>query len=283
MSVYEALSYEQLILEQDGTILTCKLSNAPDHTLTPKMEDELIDLLTRLQTDESIRVFVVTGEAEGYFLKYFELSELDKVIKESIGATMPYPGDDCPLTTHGEMGNMVQNLPQVTIAAINGICGGGAVELSLCFDIRLMATGDDTYTYGSPQTTFAIVPGGGAAVRYVRMLGTARALDLLLHGELMTPEKAHDIGLINRIYPKEAFRDCVREFAENLAARAPLALQGVKRLVRHIPDLSLQHALRMEMIEFGQISVTEDAKMALAAVENDPENYDPRNFDFKGC
>ncbi len=282
MSSYERIRYEQLLLQQDGTILTCKLSNSPDHTLTPKMEEELIDLLRRLATDDGIRVFIVTGAAEGYFLKYFELSELGKVIDESQHAEMPYPGENCPLTTHHELGNMVESLPQVTIAAINGICGGGAVELSLCFDFRLMATGDPSYTYGSPQTTFGIVPGGGAAVRYVRMLGTARALDLLLHGELMTPEKAHEIGLVNRIYPKEEFAQRVKEFSRNLAIRAPLGMQGVKRMVRRIPDLPLRHALRMEMVEFGRVAVTEDARMTIAAFERDPVGFDLSKLQFKG-
>ncbi len=195
---------------------------------------------------------------------------------------MPYPGENCQLTTHHEMGNMVENLPQVTIAALNGITGGGACELSLCFDFRLMATGDETYTYGSPQTTFGICPGGGAAVRYVRMLGSAKALDLLLHGELMTPEKALDVGLLSRVYPKEEFRKRVKEFAHNMAIRAPLGMQAVKRLVHHIPDLPLNHALRMEMVEFGKVAETEDAKMTIATFESDPENFDLEKLEFKG-
>ncbi len=282
LSPYANLAYEQLVLECQGPVLTCKLSNPPENTLTPKMEDELTDLLNRLRIDPGIRVLVVTGAAEGYFLKYFELSELDKVIDESVGAELPYPGENCPLTTHHEIGNMIETLPQVTIAAINGICGGGAVELSLCFDFRLMATGDPAFTYGSPQTTFGICPGGGAAVRYVRMLGTARALDLLLHGELMTPEVALAHGLVSRVYPKDEFRDRVREFAQNLAIRAPLGMQAVKRLVRRIPDLPLHHALRMEMIEFGRVAVTEDAQVALAAVMRDPEHFNLEKLSFKG-
>ena len=264
MSDYHHLKVERL----DG-VVTCSMSNPPKHTLNRATLAELLRLVDELAADPSQRVFILTGGEEGYFFKYFELTEL-------AGPEPAAPADETEpetLSVIHRLGLKIKALPQVTIAAINGIAGGGAVELSLSFDFRLMATGDPAFTYGSPQTTFGIVPCGGASVNYVRMLGPAVALDLLMHGDLMPPERALALGLVSRVYPKETFRKEVAAFAQNLASRAPLALQGVKRLVRAAPDLTYEEALLNEVQEFSKVIGTNDAKRALAAVIADDTNF----------
>lgn len=243
-------------------ILTCEMSNPGRHTLNRATLQEMAALVDRLSRDTSIRVFILTGGEEGYFFKHFELTELAEEKKENI----PQPS-----TIH-TLCRAIQALPQITIAAINGVAGGGAVELSLAFDFRLMATGDPTYTFGSPQTTFGIVPCGGASAHYVRMLGPALAMDLLVHGELMPPERALALGLVSRVYPKESFRAEVASFARNITSRAPLAMQGIKRLVLANVDASFEEAQMNEVHEYNKVINTDDARRALAAVLADPNN-----------
>lgn len=269
-------AYKHLLIEKRDHILTCRLSNPPKHTLNVAMLHELNELLDNLERDLDTRVFVVTGAADGVFLRWFELSEIETIGAQASAAAAAR-GEPPPLTVIQQLGCRIERLPQVTIAAINGFAAGGACGLSLCFDFRLMMSGDDRYMFGCPQTTFGITPCGGQSVRYVRMLGTARALDLLLHGTLLSPQEALEIGLVSRVFPRETYFEDVENFAANLAARAPLALRGVKKLVRRAPDLDMEAALRHEMEEYAKVVGTQDAKTAIAAVEA-MENPDPREF-----
>lgn len=273
--------YKHLIVTEQNHVLTCKLSNPPRHTLSIGVLNDINGLLDKLETDNETRVVVFTGAADGIFLRWFELTEIEQIGKQTQDIKMCGPGDTPKLTVIQELGNRIEKLPQVTIAAINGFAAGGACGLTLCFDFRLMMTGDDRYMFGAPQTTFGITTCGGQSVRYVRMLGTAKTLDLLLHGTLLSPEEALKIGLVSRVFPKETYYDEVDKFAQNLANRAPLALRGIKKLIHAAPDLTFMQGMCHEMIEYAKVVNTQDAKIALAAV-NAIENPDPRKFgEFK--
>jgi enoyl-CoA hydratase len=152
----------------------------------------------------------------------------------------------------------------VTIAALNGNAAGGGCELSLACDFRLMA--DGPYRYGLPETGVGIIPGAGGTQRMARLLGTARALDLVLHGTLLTPAQALEVGLVHRVYPPSEFRAEVARFAENLAARAPIALAAAKRAIRAGAEQPrLEDGLAIEQEEFGRTMRSKDAAGAMRA------------------
>lgn len=276
-------TYQHLIVEIEDRILTCRLHNPPRHTLNHAMLVELQHLLSRLEQDGEIRVVVFTGNNDGIFLRWFELSEIQAVGDQARAAA---DGDTATLTAIQELGCRIERLPQVTIAAINGFAAGGACGLSLCFDFRLLMSGDPKFLFGCPQTIFGITTCGGQSVRYVRMLGTAKALDLLLHGTLLSPEEAQAIGLVSRVYPRETYRAEVAAFAKRLAGRAPLALRGIKRLVREAHDGTLHEGLLRETVEYAKVVGSEDAKRAIAAVDAiadpDPTTFGDFSIAFTG-
>jgi len=278
--------YKHLLLGFEDHVLTCRLSNPPKHTLNMAMLAEINDLLNTLEDDMDVRVVVFTGAADGIFLRWFELTEVADVGEQARRAAEAGPDEAVELTLIQALGCRIESLPQVTIAAINGFAAGGACGLTLCFDFRLMMSGEPHFLFGSPQTTFGITTCGGQSVRYVRMLGTARSLDLLLHGKLMPPEEAMAVGLVSRVYPKETYFEDVEAFAGNLARRAPLALRGVKKLVRTAPDLTMHQGMVHEMVEYAKVVNSSDAKRAIAAIdamENpDPTKFDEWEMDFEG-
>lgn len=279
-------TYKYLLLELQDHVLTCRLSNPPKHTLNMDMLEEIHTLLDELEHEANARVVIFTGAAEGIFLRWFELTEVAGVGEQARRASEAASEDDIELTRIQALGCRIEALPQVTIAAINGFAAGGACGLTLCFDFRLMMSGEPHYMFGSPQTTFGITTCGGQSVRYVRMLGTARALDLLLHGKLLSPEEALQVGLVSRVFPQETFYEEVAAFAGNLARRAPLALRGVKKLVRMAPDLTMQQGMVHEMVEYAKVVNSSDAKRAIAAIDAiedpDPTKFDEWVMDFEG-
>ena len=268
------MEYKHLKLERTGHILTCRLHNPPNQTLNVQMLHELHDMLDSIEKDEDLRVLVVTG-SDGVFIRWMELTEIQSVAHGERHNPVP-----SAITPNHVLARRIEALDVVTIAAINGQVGGGGCEFSLSFDFRLMMDSPDA-TFALPQSSFGLVPGGGGAWYCLKYLGRAKTLDLLLHGDFLSPQTALELGLISRLYPEDTFEAEVKAFAEKFAARAPLAMRGIKRLVNAGTNQEQMNFLVEEAREIANIIVSEDARHALGMwIENpDPEAYKPV---FKG-
>lgn len=281
-----AMQYRHLNVSRDGHVLLCRLSNPPQQTLNSRMLAELHHLLTEVENDLDVRVFVVTGE-NGVFLRWMDLSEMQayaegtrevEVGGRSAAEEMLEIYQQIPelVSSIHQLALRIQNLRAVTVAAINGVVGGGGCEFSLSFDFRLMMDHPEA-TFALPQTSFGLVPGGGGAWHCVRLLGRARALDVLLHGEFMAPATALEIGLISRLYPPASYEADVAAFVANMAGRAPLALRGVKALVGMGTSQGQLDFFAREREELDKVIHSEDVRNALAMwlANPDPAAYRP--------
>jgi enoyl-CoA hydratase/carnithine racemase len=138
-----------------------------------------------------------------------------------------------------------------------------AAASSLSRVTSLMADGD--YRFGLPETSVGIIPGAGGTQRFARLLGTARALDLILHAHLLTPREAYDLGLVSRLFEPSSFRKEVDTFARGMAARAPIAMQAAKRAIRSGAEQSLEDGLAEEPRCFDRTMRSKDAAGAMRA------------------
>jgi len=120
--------------------------------------------------------------------------------------------------------------------------------------------------YGLPETSVGIIPGAGGTQRFARLLGTARALDLILHAKLLTPAEALELGLLHRLLPEASFRDGVDAFARDLAARAPIALAAAKRAILEGTQQPLEQGLATEQACFDRTMRSKDAAGAMRAM-----------------
>jgi enoyl-CoA hydratase len=258
------MAYTHLELERSGHVLTCALSNPPRHTLNAAGVGELARMLDEVESDPSVRVLVLTGKGEGVFVAHYEVNELaDAAEQQGGGPAAPASGGDSGLHPFHQVILRLERLHAVTIAALNGSAAGGGCELSLGCDFRLMA--DGPFGYGLPETLVGIIPGAGGTQRFARLLGTARALDLILHARILSPAEALEIGLVHRVFPAEAFRDQVAAFAADLAGRAPLALAAAKRAIHEGSRLPLEQGLAVEQSCFERTMRSEDAAGAMRA------------------
>ena len=226
---------------------------------------ELQRLVDELSDDDTVRVLVFTGSGEDVFIRHYEVGELADASEQSGSAP---PG----LEAEGEPGlhamhRLCLSLEAqrfLTVAAINGSTAGGGLELSLACDFRLAREGP--FLLGLPETTVGILPGAGGTQRLTRLLGTARALDLILHGQLVSPAEALALGIVHRVYPSDAFDSEVRAFAEHLAGRAPIALAAAKRAIQGAHDRPLREGLAFEQEAFAETMRSEDAAGAMRAM-----------------
>jgi enoyl-CoA hydratase/carnithine racemase len=158
----------------------------------------------------------------------------------------------------------IERLNKITIAAINGNCNGGGTELSACFDFRLMV-GDQGFTLGQPEVLINIVPGGSSTQRLPRLIGRAKALELMLRGNQLNAQEAQRIGLITDSFNKSEFKTRVQEFADLMSKRPMTAVDAIKKCVHDGMETTLRHGLSIEMEQSIRCLDTEDTINAMQA------------------
>ncbi len=270
------VNYKHLRLEDNGEIIICYLSNPPTHTLTAQGLMEIHDFLDSLASNKKLRVLAFTGAGEDVFIRHYEVGELadsaEKNISKKKGTKKTSNNSSKELHGFHKMLLKMRDLDAIVIAGINGNTAGGGCEFSLGCDLRVMSSGD--YFIGLPETGVGILPGGGGTQRLSRLIGTSRALDLILHGRLIPNTKALEYGIINEILPKESFIESLKEYCEVLANRAPIALREVKKAIHKGIDLPLEEALLVEQEAFNKTMNSKDAARAMRTMLNAKEEID---------
>ena len=140
----------------------------------------------------------------------------------------------------------IERMNKITIAAINGSVNGGGAEMSACFDFRFMIN-DQDFTIGQLEVLLGIPPGGGGTQRWPRLIGKAKALELMLKGDLISPVEAGRIGMITGSFRKKDFHAKVQEFADTMSRRPPIAVSAIKQAVHQGMETSLRQGLSVEL------------------------------------
>ena len=270
------VNYKHLKIEDNGEIIICYLSNPPTHTLTAQGLMEIHDFLDSLASNKKLRVLAFTGAGEDVFIRHYEVGELADSAEKNISKDKEANKTDnnSKKELHGfhKMLLKMRDLDAIVIAGINGNTAGGGCEFSLGCDLRVMSSGD--YFIGLPETGVGILPGGGGTQRLARLIGTSRALDLILHGKLILNTKAFEYGIINEILPKDSFIESLKEYCQVLAKRAPIALREVKKAIHKGIDLPLEEALLVEQEAFNETMNSKDAARAMRTMLNAKEEID---------
>lgn len=260
MSDYTYLQTERVRADAAAeSVLVVTMTNRPHNFLNAPMVAELTALAESVEHDESVRVLVLTGGVEGIFITHYDVGELSTTsdrIREA--APAPAPAPEGPRELHGmhKLLLKLQALPQPVIASINGVAMGGGCELALACDFRIIAAG---YRIGLPEARVGILPGAGGTQRMTRLLGTAKALELMLLGETVTSVEAERIGLVHRAVEPARLRDETLDLAVELARRPRLSLALIKQCVLQGSEMPLVDALRFEQDAFFQTMRSEDA------------------------
>ena len=139
------------------------------------------------------------------------------------------------------------------------------------------------YSIGLPETSVGILPGGGGTQRLARLIGSSRALDLILHASLLSPQEAFEFGLINKLVPHEKFREELMAYCLDLASRAPIALRQVKKIIHHGLDKTLEEGLLMEQEAFDVTMRSNDAAKAMRSMLDTEKDIEDRTeFKWEG-
>ncbi|MFO1445481.1 enoyl-CoA hydratase/isomerase family protein [Bacillus sp. Bva_UNVM-123] len=224
----------------------------------------LQEVVEEIRTDTEIRVVIFTGSGEKAFSVGADLKERRTLTDVEVRRN---------LYKIGEVFSLIDQLPQPTIAAINGFAFGGGMELALACDFRVAASGA---LIGLTETSLAIIPGAGGTQRLPRLIGQAKALELILTAKRLTAEEGTEYGMINRVIEKNELLNASLELAQQMLANGPLAIQQAKFAIKHGMGVDLQTGLQMERKAYEVIIPTADRSEALAAFA------EKRKPNFKG-
>jgi enoyl-CoA hydratase len=210
----------------------------PLNSLDYEMYAELSDLVAELEAEPEVRVVVLRSSIEGIFLAGADIK--DMVDYDRRRGPLAHKID----TVHTTFMRL-QHLSKPTIGAITGHALGGGCELALCLDFRIMTEGPARI--GQPEVDLGIIPGGGGTQRLTRLVGRARATEMLMLGQRLTANEALGAGLVNQVGrdDTETLR-LARELATGLASRAPIALAAVKKAINDGVDGDLPLGLSVE-------------------------------------
>ena len=235
------------------------------NTYDLEMMRELAAAIDELRFDDEARVVVLASSVPGFFSAGADIEMLKKSAPDFKAMFCLF----CQETL-----DKFAKTPKVVIAALNGHTVGGGLEIALACDLRMMAK--ESGTIGLPEVTLGVLPGTGGTQRLPRLIGTARALDMMITGKRLSPDEALAIGLVNYVFPKESFAHDVQAYASALAHGPSRAVSLIKRSVVEGVEMPLTAGLALERELQNRLFVTEDAKEGLTAFT------EKRKPNFKG-
>jgi enoyl-CoA hydratase/carnithine racemase len=242
-------------VDQRGYVAVWTLDR-PDraNALSRAMLLALGKLAREAATNASIRAVVLTGAGDKAFCAGADLKERRGMTDDEVRAQLEL--------YRSELGPLDRS-PKPVVAAINGAALGGGLELALCCDLRIAAAHAQL---GLPETTLGIIPGAGGTQRLPRVVGEARAKEMILLGRRLSAGEALAWGLVNRVTPAGvSVVDDAVEWVRPIAEGAPIAQAAALEAIDRALDTTLEFGLELEKVSYGKTIVSEDRREALAA------------------
>jgi enoyl-CoA hydratase/carnithine racemase len=249
-----------------GTLLVT-MNRPPMNAMTVEMLAELKIVAELAEADPTIRVVVITG-AGAAFSAGADMAEFERMFAER--------GDEQPLYFRyaSKVGLLAfESLPKPVISAINGVAVGEGLEVAMVSDFRIMAR---TAKIGFPEGNIGLIPASGGCSRIVKLVGLARAKELVLLGEMLDGAEAHRIGLVWKVVEDDALLDTALDLAQRLSKKAPLALGMAKAVLRASMDIDMTSGHTLEMVAQSVLQATSDHESGVRAF------LDKRKPEFRG-
>jgi len=216
------------------------------------MLDELQQQFEQLQADETVKGVLLTG-AEGHFAAGVDLQEIRHFT----------PLEAISFAERGQqLCSLIENFPRPVLAAVSGYALGAGLELALACDYILA---DKTAQFGFRELCYGVLPAFGGTQRLPRLIGKARAKELLFTGNVVSAEEALHFGLVNQLFPQESLLDDVLQQLQKICSYGLLSLQMGKEVIDTGYDINLIAACKMERAAFAVCFSTDDQKEGMGA------------------
>jgi len=238
-------------------ICTVKI-NRPDklNAMNTDVAKEIIQVFTQLDTDPEVKVIILTGEGEKAFSAGADIEYMSKITADES-------------VEYAKLGQLVtatvENVSKPTIAAVNGFALGGGCELAMSCDIRIAS---DTARLGQPEVTIGIPPGWGGTQRLMRIVGIAKAKELVYTGKMIKADEAKEIGLVNHVVPLASLMEETIKMAQAIAANSVSGVRMSKIAINKGRNADLDTGLGVELLAWRNCFTDPDRQERMTAFVN---------------
>ena len=255
----KTLAHGKASYAKDGGVCLIRLTNPPANGYSYEMMRDLDEAILEARFDDEVQVVVLAGAGEKFFCAGADISMLNDVT----------PSFKYAFCLHAnETLLRLEHTPKLVIAALGGHCVGGGLEIALACDLRVARWGSGRC--GLPEVALGVLPGTGGTQRLARVLGKARAIEVMARGELFDYDQAVELGLVNRSIEAEddaGFMEAVVDYARSFCApkKAAMSVGHIKRAVQTGLEMPLESGLALERELQAKLFASEDAKEGIAA------------------
>lgn len=241
---------EYVRVERDQSIATIRLDRPPMNALNAQVQAEIAAAATEVGSDPEIRAVVIYG-GEKVFAAGADIKEMADVSYASMAADSRRLQDAF---------TAVAKIPKPVVAAVTGYALGGGLELALCADFRVAGEGARV---GQPEILLGIIPGAGGTQRLPRLIGPARAKDIIYTGRFVPAAEAREIGLVDQVVPDGEVYQAARNLVARYATGPAAALRAAKQAIDSGLEADLATGLEIERLHFAGLFATEDARTGM--------------------
>lgn len=238
---------------EDG-IAIVTIDHRPVNALNRQTLQELGQLADAIAAEPAVKVIVVTGAGSLAFVAGADIKEVGELGSVEAAKEMAALGQAVFLK--------LQRLPKPVIAAINGVCLGGGLELAMACHLRIAG---DRARFGQPEVTLGIIPGWGGTQRLPRLIGAAKATEWILTGDMVMSQEALRLGLVNQVVPQDQVLKAAKDLARKIASKSAVAVTHSLRAIEAGRELPLAEGLAKEAEAFGAVAASEDSKEGVRA------------------
>jgi len=248
------VEFKYILYEKSESIATITL-NRPEalNAFSKEVVDEVLQAIEDIKSDENTRVVILTGAGEKAFSAGADIKTM-KGMNALKARELSLMGEKLCIS--------LENLEKPVIAALNGYALGGGLEVAMSCDLRIAS---ENSRMGQTEINIGLIPGWGGTQRLTRLMGTGKAKEMIYTGKIIDAKTAEQLGIVNMVVPADKFKETVRQFALELASKAPVAVKVAKTLINKGAEISLDAALALEREGFGVVASTEDFQEGVSA------------------
>ncbi len=247
------MEFKNIIVEIKESVGLIKM-NRPEamNALNSQTLGELKEAVSQLKDDDAVRVIVITGEGKA-FVAGADIAEMKDMTKEQAEEFS---------RTGQKVFNRIAKIKKPVIAAVNGFALGGGCELAMACDIRIAS---EKAKLGQPEVNLGLIPGFAGTQRLSRLVGAAKAKELIFTADMVDAQTALSIGLVNKVVPAEQLMDVCMEVATKIASKGPKAVRLAKKVINEGVEEKLEKGSEYETEEFSECFASGEAKEGMSA------------------
>jgi enoyl-CoA hydratase/carnithine racemase len=249
--------WQNIRAEVTDKIAVLTVDHPPVNSFNSQVVTDLEEAIDGLLADDEVKAIIITGGGTNAFVAGADIPEIKDLFESA---------DEAAAAEFGEQGHRtffkIERSPKPVIAAINGFCLGGGLELAMACHMRICS---DRARLGQPEINLGIIPGWGGTQRLPRLVGKGKAIEMILTGDMITAQEAYRIGLVNKVVPAGAVLKEAQGLARKIVSKSKFPAAAALQAISQGLEVTIDEGLKIETQEFGKLTDTEDAREGVSA------------------